>query len=653
MKKVTIVLLLLSQFAVFAQNYKFGKVSKEELEEKFYPLDSTADAAYLYKYRRTYYDFNSSSGWFDVVTEYHERIKIYTKEGFEMANKSIVYFAPERGEEETVGSIKGYTYTLINGKVEKEKLSKKSIFKEKKSKYNSVKKITMPSIKKGSVIEIKYKLISPYTRSVDDLNFQYGIPIKKLKYQIEVPEYFIFNKRSKGYFNVKMVKNSKSGTIGSLNYKIDVFLFKDNNIPSIKNNEPFISSIHNYRGGMKFELTQENFFSVGGGIKNYSNSWEDVSKRIFKSSSFGAELNKSSYYKADLQNILSTAKSSSEKIASIFQFVKNKVKWNGYNGKYTDKGVKKAYKERVGNVADINLMLTSMLRSAGFKANPVLLSTRDNGFPFFPTLEGFNYVISMVEFEDGTYVLLDATEKYSLPNLLPSRALNWNGRKVVKGGNSSWVKLTSSKHALEENMVMVKISDDEMIEGMIRTKYLGLNALNYRKNYNHIKEDNLKTKLEENYNFEIEDYKVVNKALLGKPVIRNVKFVSEDLIENINGKLYIEPLLFLTKHTNPFKLEDRKFPVDFTSPWKDKNVVSIQIPEGYKVESLPKTFAIGLPENLGMFKFMVSQKGSKISTISILQFNNAIISPQYYAALKDFYGQMVKKQSEKIVLIKQ
>jgi hypothetical protein len=40
MKKITIVLLLLSQLSLFAQDYKFGKVSKAALEERFYQLDS-------------------------------------------------------------------------------------------------------------------------------------------------------------------------------------------------------------------------------------------------------------------------------------------------------------------------------------------------------------------------------------------------------------------------------------------------------------------------------------------------------------------------------------------------------------------------------------------------------------------------------------
>ena len=651
MKKITIVLLLLSQLSVFAQDYKFGKVSKDELTESFYPLDSTADAAYLYRKRRTYFDYIPNNG-FQMVTEIHERIKIYSKEGFNMATKSVAYYDPEIGERQSVNSIKGYTYSLVDGKVVKEKLSKKSVFNEKKNSSYSIKKITMPNIKVGTVLEIKYKLVSPYTSSINDIEFQYGIPVKKLDYQVETPEYYSFNKRSIGYYVVEMKKSTKNGTIGSLNYRIDVFSFNGNMIPALRDNEPFITSIHNYRGGMKFELTRRDFSSLQGDVTTYSNTWEDVSKQIFKSTSFGSELNKSSYYKKDLEKILATSKTNSDKIVSILNFVKNQVKWNGNYGKYTDNGVRKAYKERSGNVSDINLMLTSMLRSAGLDANPVLVSTRKNGIPLFPTLNGFNYVISIVDFKDGGSVLLDASEEFSLPNMLPTRTLNWKGRKVTKEGNSSWVGLTSSKHSLEDNYVMVKISDEMMVEGMIRTKYDNLNALNFRKNKNHIKEEDLITKLEEKDKIEIEDYKVLNKKVLGKSIIRNVKFLSEDLIEEINGKLYIEPLLFLSEHKNPFKLDDRKFPVDFATPWKDRNTVSIQIPDGYKLESLPAPLAIGLPDGLGVFKYKVSQQGNKINTMSILQFNEGVIGAQYYATLKDFYGQMVKKESEKIVLIK-
>jgi hypothetical protein len=298
-------------------------------------------------------------------------------------------------------------------------------------------------------------------------------------------------------------------------------------------------------------------------------------------------------------------------------------------------------------------MLISMLRYVGLNANPVLVSTRANGIPLYPTLDGFNYVIAMLESANGKYVLLDATEPYSLPNILPLRALNWNGRKVTKDGTSSWVKLSTSKHALEENLVIVKISNDLTAEGLIRTKFDNLNALAYRKTNNHVSEENLIAELEDTYKFEIEDYNILNKKVLGKPIVRNVKFISEDLIEVINGKLYIEPMLFLTKQTNPFKLEERLFPVDFTRTWKDVNKVTIQIPEGYGIESIPESIAIDLPDNLGIFRYQVTQGGNKIKSVSILEFNSSIINQEYYTSLKGFYEKIVKKEIEKIVLVKE
>ena len=51
---------------------------------------------------------------------------------------------------------------------------------------------------------------------------------------------------------------------------------------------------------------------------------------------------------------------------------------------------------------------------------------------------------------------------------------------------------------------------------------------------------------------------MVNSYKLGQPIVRNVKFTSEDLIEVINGKIYVEPLLFLSQQQNPFKLKERK-----------------------------------------------------------------------------------------------
>ncbi len=297
-------------------------------------------------------------------------------------------------------------------------------------------------------------------------------------------------------------------------------------------------------------------------------------------------------------------------------------------------------------------MLTAMFREAGLKANPVLVSTRANGVPVFPTLQGFNYVVSSVMFSDNSYAMFDATAPYSLPNLMPLRTINWKGRMVKKGGTSTAVSLVPTKHSIEDANISIKIESDGAVNGMMRVKYTNYKAYNYRVKYNHIKEASRQEQMEEMYNFDIENFRASNKLKLGKPINELVKFSSEDLVEGISGKLYVRPLLFKANTSNIYKLKDRKFPVDYSAPWMDKNTVSIQIPEGYNVESIPEATAITMSDNLGVFKFQATQVGDKIKIISIVQFNKAIISPEYYQELKEFYNRMVKKQSERIILVR-
>jgi len=671
-KKLIIVFVCFCTSILSSQEIKFGKVTTAELEEKFHPVDTTATAAYLYKSRRTYYEYTTSKG-FGVVTEVKQRIKIYNKQGFDYATLAINYYKPKKGNKERVSSIKGYSYNLVDGKIVKTKLSKNGIFDERLNKYRAVTKITMPNIKEGTVVEIKYLITSPYPYSIDDLQFQYNIPVKKLRYKVEIPEYFVFNLRFKGYLKINSTKTIEGGSINwttrtrtqnrslagasissSINnhkkeFIVNVYSFNEEDIPSLRDDEPYVNNIHNYRGGVEFELTSTKF--PDSMLKFYTTSWKDVVKTIYKSPSFGNELEKSNYFKKDLSFVLASAKNDQEKLMIVLQFVKSKVKWNNFNSKYTDVGVKKAYKEGVGNSADINLMLTSMLRQSGLKAYPILISTRSHGMSFFPTRDGFNYIISGVKI-NNKLIYLDATEKYSAPNVLPLRVVNWKGRIIYNDEDSEWVDLTPSNYALDENYMSIAFDDEMEITGMMRTKYTNLNALNYRSKNNHIKEKVVIEALENKYDIEIDDFKISNERNILKPLVRTFKFNREGLVEEINGKMYISPLFFLTTKLNPFKLKERKFPVDYGVLLKDKNTINIKIPEGYKVESVPANIAIGISDNIGVFRYKVIATATKLMIVSQLQINEAIITPKYYQELKEFYNQMIKKQTEKIILIK-
>lgn len=667
MKKHLVILFILLTISVVSQEEKFGKISKEELEEKMHPTDSTADAAYLYKKRKSYFYYDMNDG-FVVVNEYHERIKIYTKEGFDYATKIINYYTPESGDKEKVTEIKAYTFNLENNEIEKQKLSSKDIFEERTSKYRTQKKLSLPSIKEGSVVELKYKITSPYW-TIPKLTLQYNIPIKHIDYTVKIPEYFVFNKRSKGYFSIPIKESSDSESINFTSkerysngrgttfnnnrhtYINKVYTIESKNIDAMKDNEPYSGAINNYRGSLEFELAGTRFPNAT--YKDYSTTWEDVCKRIFNSSDFGDQLKKHGYFEDDITTLLQDATNDVEKIGRIYHFVKQKVKWNDYYGYFVEKGTKKAYKEGTGNIAEINLMLTAMLRYAGFNANPVLVSTRTHGIPLFPTSNGYNYVISKVNFPDNSYVLLDASEEYSLPNILPKHCLNWEGRELFDNNSSQLVSLVPKKHSNESNTLYIKLNDDFGIDGMLRTTYSDYFSMFYKDKYGKKNEDELISELENKYNVEIEDFKAPDRKIASDNTYQSFKFNSSDMVEEISGKYYLTPLLFLAEKENPFKANERNFPIDFVLPMEQKHSVSLSIPDGYTITSVPENLAIGLPNNLGVFKYQITHNSGKVRLVTQFQINTNIISPEYYQTIKDFYKQLVAKQNEKIVIEKQ
>jgi len=58
------------------------------------------------------------------------------------------------------------------------------------------------------------------------------------------------------------------------------------------------------------------------------------------------------------------------------------------------------------------------------------------------------------------------------------------------------------------------------------------------------------------------------------------------------------------------------------------------------------------PEGKGSFKYNISENKGNISINAAVSINSAIIAPMQYDALKEFYRQMVEKETEKVVLSK-
>lgn len=642
-----------------AQTYELGKVTVAELNEKVNPKDSTAAATILFKKGKTFYTFDKDKG-FSANHVYEFKIKIYKKEGLKWADQKVrFYVGYETLNEDRLEFSNAVTYNLENGTIVKTKLDSQGTFKKKVNKVWNEKTITLPNVKAGSIIEYKYILKSENIVKLPNFDFQYEIPVNYFEYKTDIPEYYIYKPILVGGHKVdtdskvneanQSFEDQYNRTKG-ISYKQISAFYKGKDIPALKK-EPYVDNVDNYTGSVQHELERVRYPDQP--VKDYSITWEGVANTIFKDKSFGKELNERDFLLEDVKRLLTNVESQKERLNVIFKFVQNKMNWNEVNDYYTDKGIKKAYADQTGNVAEINFILHNMLKLAGIDVNPVLVSTIENGIPVYPTRTGFNYVIIAAEI-DGKQILLDATHKFTCPGILPLNVLNWQGRLIKNDGTSQEINLVPASVSKEYSSLMVKIDDLGKIEGKIRIQRTDYDAYSFRIENANKNQENYLEKLEEQLgDLKISNYTIENKKTnLQDPVTETFSFVSTNRVEIIGGKIFVNPLLFFTRTKNPFTQEIRQMPVYFGYPTQEKFNIVLEIPEGYRIESLPTPVKIVAENKEIMYVLNVLSEGNKIQISSSKEINNSIFAADQYNGLKDLFQKMIVSQNEKIILKK-
>ncbi|WP_281989419.1 hypothetical protein [Aquimarina aggregata] len=651
-KKLLLGLILMVAISSFAQEYKFGEVSKEELLETSYPFDKSANAAVLFEKKKIYYDYDPKQG-FVLTTEVFKRIKLYTKNGFGHASEELFLYQ-SNGTAERVSGLSGVTYSLAeDGSVIETKLKNDGIFKTEVS--GSLKKMsfTMPALTKGSIIEYKYKILSPFSRSIDRILLQYDIPIKKIKVSLAIPEYYTFRKRTAGFLpiNIRESSDRQSDMIYSqrVDYNVTKYDISAQQVTAFKK-EPYSGNYMNYVSALSFELQSVQFpYST---IQNYASTWGGIAKGAFKNSRFGGAMNTTKYFKKDVDQLISGVSDPMKKMNLIYDYVKEKMTWNDRFAVMPRKNMKKVYEERVGSAAEINLMLIAMLKYAKVNVKPILVSSSNKALSLFPTLQGLDYVVARVKVNEDVY-FLDATDKYGEPNVLPDRVVQGLGRLITERGDSDMVMFRPSKVSLKQNVLLCQIEEDGNIKGKQRVKYTSYEAHDFRVQNASKKEEEHIKRLKSIYGIQnISEYKVDNVENIGEAISESFAFEVSDEIEVIEDEMFFSPLLFLRNKENVFKSDERKYPVDLRYGFSNSYSVNIKIPEGYTVAEKPEDVGFQLPEKMGSFVFRMTIVGDMIQLFVSETVSSPLITEQYYSVLKEFYGQLIKKESDQVVLKK-
>ncbi|MFT7161764.1 MAG: hypothetical protein ACI9GZ_002951 [Bacteroidia bacterium] len=647
---------------------KFGDVPLEHLKMKVYKEDSSASAVVLADYGESFITYSQSQGW-KLKYDRHIRIKIINKDGYDWADGQI-YLYHDNGNKETISSLKGTTYNLEGGKIVKSKLEKQSIFDEEYDKNRDIKKFSLPNVKEGSVLEYSYSISSDFLRNLQSWEFQKSIPVVWSEYRASIPEYFDYQKIMQGYLafavndNITVSdkillnysKRSSNGNITTTSHSNETIDLKRTNFRWVVTNapafinEPYMTTRQNYISQVKFELA---FIKMPREpIRNIMGTWEKLNEQFLESEYFGSKLNNSGFLKKELELLALDSKSDEQKITSILSHVKSKVKWDGRKTKYLDTNLKEPLDDGKGSSSEINLLLTSMLMKAGIDANPVLISTRDHGMvrKSMPLSSQFNYVICSVKLGDKN-LLIDATEEYLSLSVLPERCLNNDGF-VISKNNPGWLDIQANSKNSTRIGGEIAISEDGELTGSLKYSYSGYDALKQRKSYFGKGEEVYIADKKANSQWEIEEIELENEEDYAKPFVVKYNAEINEGIESLGNIIYLDPMLSGKYKKNPFTLEKREYPIDFSCPIEELYYTTYILPEGYQLESPIEPFNVSLPGQAGRFIFTITAIGNKLIVMSKLNIKKTRFVMNEYPYIKEFFAQIVSKQNEQLVLKK-
>jgi transglutaminase-like putative cysteine protease len=630
MKSIIVLLLLVTLHAqTSAQKLpSFGKIDKEEFKTKECSYDNEATAEYLLDVAEVRYYFTSSDFVNETTTRI--RIKILNEKAIELANVRIPYYSV--GNRQRIRNIEGQTFNLnASGEVEVTKLEKKSVMEQKLGSESEMMVFTLPNVKVGSVIEYRYEDSKRNYIEIEDWVFQRPYPVRYSEYNVEIPKELEFT------YMIKRSLPVKETTEGINQTKRFIMV----NIPGL-DREPFMSSSKDYLQRIDFQLR-----AINGQPR--MTTWAKLTEQVLESESFGLQIKKNVYKNTPLPAELKSLTDPYQKFAAILNYVKKEVTWNGKSSIWTDEGIKNAVDKHSGNSADMNLLLVSLLRDAGLKAYPVLVSTRSNGKvnATYPFLYQFNDVYVYAEINQTPYVI-DATN-YSNPPFLIPWDVQFTEGFLVDQALAQFIPLGDVKHRFR---LVASILGEITPEGKVNGS-ANIVAYEYAKN------ERLATlrKGEKNYleeyftkpypEFKFDSLTYKNEKNDSLPLENLVHF--QGSLSSSGDYLFYSPNFLMELEKNEFISDKRFTDIEFGYMQYYNMFTTLRFPQGFELEELPKNIRMILPDTSVSLQRFVSKNENSISMRYTLEIKRPTYYADEYLDFKAFYAKLFEMLNEQIV----
>ncbi|WP_370390891.1 DUF3858 domain-containing protein [uncultured Winogradskyella sp.] len=642
--KLLLLFLIFSTLS-FSQEFHEGfDVYDRELRIHQFPQDTTAGAIVIYSYGNAFIDKNSFLLRFQV----QKKIKVLKKNALNTGEVEVKLYK-NGANKEKINRITGASYNLENDNRVKSELSPDAIYETEHENYTSV-RFVIPNVKVGSVITYSYETESPFIRKFQPWYFQGENPVIYSEYNTNIPGNYTYHIKLVGSLPLEVNESNIERSCielargASADCMVSKFVMK--NIPAFRI-EGYMTTPLNYLSRIEYELKEIRNFS--GEKEKLTKSWKNVDSELKSSTYFGKQLKKTNLVKNLLPDDILENESEIERAKKIYHYVIDTYKWNGKIAPY-EVSIKDLLDKKTGNAHEINLLLYNLFKDQNFEVYPVLLSTRDSGFvtKLFPVLTEFNYVILKLLINGKSY-FIDGTNPYQSFGEIPFRCLNQYGRLIDFKNESKWEDIKINKYSSVLHLVNGTIENGSLV-GKIQSRYSGYHALKPKQDYDENSGAYFNAFNNTYPEIEFTDQKALDYDKTSFVFKQEQLFEME--LEIIGNNIYLNPFLVRFFESNPFKLQQRTYPIDFG--YKDIYSYSFKlaIPEGYSIMEVPENQNLELPNKTGTFNYSVSKQENEVSINFKLNFNLSLYPPNYYESLKILMSKVLDNQNNNVIVLK-
>lgn len=443
-----------------------------------------------------------------------------------------------------------------------------------------------PSLAKGARTSLKYTITYHNPRFLHKCYFQSFIPVLKTKVVVKVHKDVQI-----GY---KVINPDNYG-ITLKQYSKGKYLFYEWETSTIEPYKYYSSSNYNVNYFSPHIVIYIDNVKLKHGVQNYFGTINDLYQY------YNELISKMNDNKSDelviLVNEITRGLNDWDKAKAIYYWVQKNIKYiaysQGYSG-FVPASSAEVFTKRFGDCKGMSSLTKKMLELAGIEAYYSWVGTRRIPYSYtelpLPLTDNHMVVSSII---NDSVIIMDATYKYLDFNMFP---YSIQGKEVLISIDENQFKIfkvptSPSSQSVVFDSVNIALSG-KTLKGNATRVHKGFNKMELASAMEGVKIDNYKKKisslfLKGNNKFRVDSVKVKNIFDHDKDAEVYYEFTLDDYVSSLSDEIFIN--LNLDKSFQELRIDTTsKFsPVVNDFYCHEKHITRFEIPEGYKVVSMP------------------------------------------------------------------